>query len=174
MTMRGMMRAAARLEIAAAFLAGAAANAAEIKVFASNALKTTLQELAPQFEKASGHKLAFTFNAAAMLKAEIEKGAVFDLAILGAPPVCQAGQARCRSDRDRWSRRRKKETTSARPMVRRALLDAKSIYMSSRAQPASTSRACCSASASRRSRPGPSTAALNPAFAVANGEPRSA
>jgi molybdate transport system substrate-binding protein len=87
MTMHAMMRAAARLGIAAAFLAGAAANAAEIKVFASNALKTTLQELAPQFEKASGHKLAFTFNAAAMLKAEIEKGAVFDLAILGAPPA---------------------------------------------------------------------------------------
>jgi molybdate transport system substrate-binding protein len=87
MTMHAMVRAAARLGIAATFLAGAAADAAEIKVFASNALKTTLQELAPQFEKASGHKLAFTFNAAAMLKAEIEKGAVFDLVILGAPPA---------------------------------------------------------------------------------------
>jgi molybdate transport system substrate-binding protein len=70
---------------ALAIFAAGAANAAEIKVFASNALKTALEELAPQFEKATEHKLTFNFNAAAMLKAEIEKGAAFDLAILGGP-----------------------------------------------------------------------------------------
>jgi molybdate transport system substrate-binding protein len=71
--------------LALAIFAAGAANAAEIKVFASNALKTALEELAPQFEKATEHKLTFNFNAAAMLKAEIEKGAAFDLAILGGP-----------------------------------------------------------------------------------------
>ena len=75
---------AAKLFALALFAAGAA-DAAEIKVFASNALKTALQELGPQFEKATEHKLTFNFNAAAMLKAEIENGAAFDLAILGAP-----------------------------------------------------------------------------------------
>jgi molybdate transport system substrate-binding protein len=75
---------AAKLFALALFAAGAA-DAAEIKVFASNALKTALDELAPQFEKTTEHKLTFNFNAAAMLKAEIEKGAAFDLAILGAP-----------------------------------------------------------------------------------------
>jgi molybdate transport system substrate-binding protein len=70
---------------ALALFAAGAADAAEIKVFASNALKTALQELAPQFEKATEHKLTFNFNAAAMLKAEIEKGTAFDLAILGGP-----------------------------------------------------------------------------------------
>jgi molybdate transport system substrate-binding protein len=70
---------------ALALFAAGAAEAAEIKVFASNALKTALEELAPQFEKTTEHKLTFNFNAAAMLKAEIEKGAAFDLAILGAP-----------------------------------------------------------------------------------------
>lgn len=75
---------AAKLFALALFAAGAA-DAAEIKVFASNALKTALQELAPQFEKATEHKLTFNFNAAAMLKAEIENGAAFDLAILGGP-----------------------------------------------------------------------------------------
>src|SRR5262245_63930150 len=75
---------AARVILFAALVAGAA-DGAEIKVFASNAPKTTLQELGPQFEKTSEHKLSFNFNAAAMLKTEIEKGATFDVAILGAP-----------------------------------------------------------------------------------------
>jgi molybdate transport system substrate-binding protein len=77
-------RIAARL-IALTIFAAAPASAAEVKVFASNAMKTALEELAPQFEKATEHKLSFNFNAAAMLKAEIEKGAAFDLAILGGP-----------------------------------------------------------------------------------------
>src|ERR1700757_1832668 len=58
------------------------AGAAEVKVISSNALKTTLEELAPAFEKATEHKLVFTFGAAIPLKAEIEKGATFDLAVL--------------------------------------------------------------------------------------------
>lgn len=56
----------------ALFTAGAG-HAAEIKVLASNAMKTTLEELGPQFEKATEHKLLFTFNAAVPLKAEIER-----------------------------------------------------------------------------------------------------
>src|SRR6266446_117219 len=58
------------------------ASAAEIKVISSNALKTTLEQLAPAFEKATEHKLAFTWGAAVPLKAEIERGATFDLAVL--------------------------------------------------------------------------------------------
>jgi molybdate transport system substrate-binding protein len=58
------------------------AGAAEIKVISSNALKTTLEQLAPAFEKATEHKLAFTWGAAVPLKADIEKGATFDLAVL--------------------------------------------------------------------------------------------
>jgi molybdate transport system substrate-binding protein len=62
--------------------AGISASAAEIKVISSNALKTTLEQLAPAFEKATEHKLVFTWGAAVPLKAEIEKGATFDLAVL--------------------------------------------------------------------------------------------
>jgi molybdate transport system substrate-binding protein len=58
------------------------ADAAEVKVISSNALKTTLEQLAPAFEKATEHKLAFTWGAAVPLKADIEKGATFDLAVL--------------------------------------------------------------------------------------------
>jgi molybdate transport system substrate-binding protein len=62
--------------------AGAPAGAAEIKVICSNALKTTLEQLAPAFEKATEHKLAITWGATVPLKADIERGATFDLTLL--------------------------------------------------------------------------------------------
>jgi molybdate transport system substrate-binding protein len=75
----------ARMMIAAAALAAAApANAAEVKVIASTAIKTTLEALAPQFEAASEHKLVITYGASARLLPQIEKGRPFDLTILSA------------------------------------------------------------------------------------------
>ena len=70
--------------VAAALLlaAGSATQAAEIKVLSSNAVKSVLEELAPQFEKATQNKIVFTFDTAAALKGQIEKGAAFDLAVL--------------------------------------------------------------------------------------------
>ena len=65
-----------------AFFGAGTAGAAEIKMLVSNAMKTTMEELAPQFEKASEHKLAMTFGATSELKTSIEKGAAFDVAIL--------------------------------------------------------------------------------------------
>ncbi len=66
---------------------GASANAAEIKVLSSNALKSALEEIAPQFEKASGHKVVFVWGAAVPLRAQIEKGEVFDATILNTPGI---------------------------------------------------------------------------------------
>lgn len=63
------------------------AGAAEIKVISSNGLKSTLEQLAPAFEKATEHKLTFVWGAAVPLKAEIEKGATFDLAVLTADAI---------------------------------------------------------------------------------------
>ena len=60
------------------------AQAAEIKVLASTAVKTTLEGLAPQFEKASGNKVDITFAPATVLKEKIDQGAAFDVAILTA------------------------------------------------------------------------------------------
>lgn len=70
------------LTAVAAFTLGASANAAEIKVLSTNAVKTVLEELSPQFEKSSEHKLAITFGTAAALKIEIEKGVPVDVAVL--------------------------------------------------------------------------------------------
>ncbi len=68
-----------------AMLSGiAGGQAADLNVFASNAVKTALEELGPQFEKASAHKVVFTFRAAAELKSDIEKGAAVDVAIITA------------------------------------------------------------------------------------------
>lgn len=61
------------------------AQAAEIKVLASTAVKTTLEELGPRFEKATGNRIEFTFAPAAILKGKIDQGAAFDVAILTAP-----------------------------------------------------------------------------------------
>jgi ABC-type molybdate transport system substrate-binding protein len=41
------------------------ARAAEVKVLASNALRTVLQEIGPQFEKATENKLAMSFGLSA-------------------------------------------------------------------------------------------------------------
>jgi molybdate transport system substrate-binding protein len=58
------------------------AKAADIRVLCSNGLKSVFEELAPQFEKASGHKVVVTFGLAAGFKQQIDTGAAFDVAIL--------------------------------------------------------------------------------------------
>ena len=65
----------------------AEAQAAEIKVLASTAVKTTLEELAPQFEKATGSKVDVTFSPASVLKEKIDQGTAFDVAILTTPII---------------------------------------------------------------------------------------
>jgi molybdate transport system substrate-binding protein len=60
-------------------------QAAELKVLSSTALKTVLQELGPQFEKATESKVSFAFDPAAVLKTQIDQGATFDVAILTVP-----------------------------------------------------------------------------------------
>jgi molybdate transport system substrate-binding protein len=57
---------------------------ADIKVLSTNGVATVLRELAPQFERAKGHKLAITLGATAKLKQQIGEGAAFDVAILTA------------------------------------------------------------------------------------------
>src|SRR5262245_57687973 len=70
------------LVAAVAITFGTPAHADEIRVLSTNALKTALEDLSPKFEQSSGHKLAITWGTAAQLKVQIEKGAVFDVAII--------------------------------------------------------------------------------------------
>jgi len=81
---------AIKLVIAAVILAVASharvAGAAEIKVLSGTGSRAIVEELARQFEGASGHKLIIRFEGNAQLKRKIEAGEAFDVAILN-PPV---------------------------------------------------------------------------------------
>ena len=82
--MKSNPMAAAAAGVALMLASATSANAAEITALVSNALKTVLEELAPPFERATEHKLKIAFGSTDALKARIEKGDAFDLAILGA------------------------------------------------------------------------------------------
>src|SRR5262249_18740959 len=66
----------------AAALGVGGARAAEIKVLCSNGLREVLLDLAPEFERTSGHKLNMTFGLAAAFKQKIEAGEAFDVVVL--------------------------------------------------------------------------------------------
>lgn len=73
------------LKLAAIGLAVAlasAANAAEIKVVSSVGMKLALEQLVPQFEKASEHKLKMNYGTSVPLSRQIEAGETFDVLIL--------------------------------------------------------------------------------------------
>jgi len=58
------------------------AQAAEIKVLCSNGLREVMLDVAPEFERATGHKLNLTFGLAAAFKQRIEAGESFDVVVL--------------------------------------------------------------------------------------------
>ena len=54
------------------------AAVAELKLLVGNALKTVMDEVGPQFEKASGNTLSVTVGTTAQLKGHIDGGEAFD------------------------------------------------------------------------------------------------
>jgi molybdate transport system substrate-binding protein len=58
------------------------ANAEEIRVLSSLGIKAVVEDLAPKFEKSSKHKVTTVFDLASVLKAKIDLGEPFDVAIL--------------------------------------------------------------------------------------------
>jgi molybdate transport system substrate-binding protein len=60
-------------------------SAEEIRVLSSVGIKTVVDELAPQFEKATNHKVTTVFDLASTLRTKIDGGAPFDVAILTPP-----------------------------------------------------------------------------------------
>jgi molybdate transport system substrate-binding protein len=84
MKIQGVIAAIAGLALP---LLAAQVQAAEIKVLASTAVKTTVEELAPQFEKATGNKVDVSFAPASVLKEKIDQGTAFDVTILTTPII---------------------------------------------------------------------------------------
>jgi len=69
----------------ALLLCAATVRAEQIRVLSSVGIKAVVDELAPQFEKATKHKVTMVFGLAGALKTQIEKGEAFDVAILTPP-----------------------------------------------------------------------------------------
>src|SRR5437764_8865327 len=67
-----------------ASLSGGGASAAELNVMSATEMQAALQELAPAFEKKSGHKLKIEYGTSAQVEDKVGKGldAELDVAIL--------------------------------------------------------------------------------------------
>jgi molybdate transport system substrate-binding protein len=63
------------------------AAAAELKVVSAGAMRAVLQELAPQFEKTTGHKLAIEYATAGKVEEKVVNDESIDVAILTKPRV---------------------------------------------------------------------------------------
>jgi len=63
-------------------LSGGVAGAAELKVASATEAQAALQELAPAFEKKSGHKLKIEYGTSAEVEDKVGKDAELDVAIL--------------------------------------------------------------------------------------------
>jgi molybdate transport system substrate-binding protein len=63
-------------------IAASPASSAELKIFGSRVTKMIVEDVGPQFERATGHRLVVFTDVAAVMKRRIEAGEPFDLAIL--------------------------------------------------------------------------------------------
>ncbi|OGA53242.1 MAG: molybdate ABC transporter substrate-binding protein [Betaproteobacteria bacterium RIFCSPLOWO2_12_FULL_62_13] len=62
---------------------GLAAEAAEVKVVAGSGMRAAWEELAPQFERATGHKIVIWYGVTGTVKRRIGAGEAFDLLVTG-------------------------------------------------------------------------------------------
>jgi molybdate transport system substrate-binding protein len=58
------------------------ASGDELKIFGSRVTKMVIEDVGPQFERTTGHKLVVLTDVAAVMKRRIEAGEPFDLAVL--------------------------------------------------------------------------------------------
>lgn len=68
--------------VGSALLPAHPAAADEVRVLSSVGIKAVVEALAPQFEKATKHKVTTVFDLSATVKKNIDSGAPFDIAIL--------------------------------------------------------------------------------------------
>ena len=69
------------------------AGAAEIRVYSSGAPRVALKRFAPEFEQATGHRLALTFDGVAPLRQRLASGEKADVILLPAPLMAAMDQA---------------------------------------------------------------------------------
>jgi len=81
------MKTASIIAAASALLFSGMANAAEIKVLSTQATEEAYRELVPQFEKASGHKVATTFTGTLGAMKRLADGETYDLLIMSSSSI---------------------------------------------------------------------------------------
>ena len=82
MKMSLIVAAASMLGLAPVISPAGSAHAAELKVLAGGSLRSTLTELAPLFEQASGHKLVIHYDTTPNLIKAVTSGESFDLGVV--------------------------------------------------------------------------------------------
>jgi len=90
------------IALAALLLAAGTANAAEIKALISTALKAPFEEIAAQFEKATGHKVSAAYGPTGGLAKRIADGEAADMIVLGSQTseLMKQGKLAAGSDTD--------------------------------------------------------------------------
>jgi molybdate transport system substrate-binding protein len=78
---------------AAALLLSGVAGAAEIKVLSTQATEEAYKELAPQFEKASGHKVTTVFTGTLDALKRLGNGEAYDLLIMARQQIDELSQS---------------------------------------------------------------------------------
>jgi molybdate transport system substrate-binding protein len=79
--------------VAAALLLSGVAGAAEIKVLSTQATEEAYKELAPQFEKASGHKVTTVFTGTLGALKRLGSGETYDLLIMARQQIDELSQS---------------------------------------------------------------------------------
>jgi len=63
-------------------IAASPASSAELRIFGSRVTRMIVEDIGPQFERTTGHRLVVLTDVAAVMKRRIEAGEPFDLAVL--------------------------------------------------------------------------------------------
>jgi molybdate transport system substrate-binding protein len=99
MNVGGIIAAVVRGVMSVMLAQAAVAHAGEINVVSTNGMRSVVEELAPPFERTTGHKLNLTFGTTSALRRQIDAGEPFDVMIFGAPFIDDLiKQGRLRAD----------------------------------------------------------------------------
>ena len=79
--------------VALAAIGMASAEAAEVRVFAGGAPQETLEALAPEFEKRTGHRVKFTFAHVSIIQKKLVAGEQADVILLPVPLMANMEKA---------------------------------------------------------------------------------
>jgi molybdate transport system substrate-binding protein len=86
MKMRSVV-AASHIGLMCLLLVGIAAEAAELKVLSAGVMRTVMEDLGPKFERATGHKLAFTFATPGVVVKRVQEGETADVVVIPQPGI---------------------------------------------------------------------------------------